>query len=299
MNAKLRSNKALNPNYTGIPLRYEDSKPMMTQSFTHNDILGIGQSIHTKWEQDALSEREAAIRAAEDSVWAEGERLKDSEIQKVKLKCLQEKEKALKDLQTQHERNLKEEALRIEGEMQKMAIEQVRAERESGESILRETVQKAIAKCEEERIKAIEDTRDEEKTLASKEAARVAKEVAKQREAAAKLSREDRANALMTIEKRLTDDKNKAVCDAQKTERQKAATEIQRLKQLHAKEISKLETRIKEEKVAHKLTENQLELITKEKDMWIKKHEHLKESYQLFIDETKGFQSGQADFLLK
>ncbi|XP_071947915.1 uncharacterized protein C6orf163 homolog [Antedon mediterranea] len=299
MNTKLQSNKALNPNYTGIPRRYEDTKPVQTQAFTHSSILDIGQSIHTRWERDAFSEREAAIRATEDSVWAEGERLKNAEIHKVQLRCGQEKEQALKDLQSQHEWDFKEEALRIEGEMQKMTIEQVRAERESGEEQLRKTVEKLKTECEEEKIKAVQCAREEEKNLAAKEAARVAIVVAKNTEKAAKEAANDNENALKDLDKKLTDEKTKAVSETQKIERQTAATEMQKLKQLHAKEIAKLEEKLSKEEKAHKSTDNELEQMTKEKDSWVKKYTGLKDSYQLFIDETKGFCPGQADFLLE
>ncbi len=40
MEVQVKNPKALKPKYDGVPLRYEDSKPVMVQAFTHKNIIG-------------------------------------------------------------------------------------------------------------------------------------------------------------------------------------------------------------------------------------------------------------------
>ena len=68
---------------------------------------------------------------------------------------------------------IQEEALRVEGEMKKQSVEQVKAEKERGESILAETVEKVKAIKEQEKVEAVKVARKEEVEKAIKETERV------------------------------------------------------------------------------------------------------------------------------
>merc|ERR1711962_791478 len=77
MNKRLKEHKALSPRYEGVPLRYEDSKPVQTQMHTHQNIIDIGQTIHVQWETQAENERDRAVSAAQHKVWQEAEHMKN------------------------------------------------------------------------------------------------------------------------------------------------------------------------------------------------------------------------------
>lgn len=62
--------------------------------------------------------------------------------------------------------NFQEEALRVEGEMTKIQHHEVKREKESGEKILRETVEKVKAIKDKEREEAVAKARQEEVTKA-------------------------------------------------------------------------------------------------------------------------------------
>ena len=59
--------------------------------------------------------------------------------------------------------------------MKKVALEQVRGEKEQGEQILRETVEKVKAAKDKEREEAVAKAKEEERKIAADEAVRVAK----------------------------------------------------------------------------------------------------------------------------
>lgn len=86
---------------------------------------------------------------------------------------------------------------------------------------------------------------------------------------------------------------------AQQEERRIAAAELAKVREAHAKEIQALREEIKLWQV--KVDETRTEVVREEeeKERWVQKHEELKESYQVFINKTRGFRPGQAEFLLK
>lgn len=72
---------------------------------------------------------------------------------------------------------LKEEALKVEMAMQKLAIEQVKQERAEAEERLKEAVRKTEVRAHQELVEAVEKARDEERKIAAAEAVKVAKYV--------------------------------------------------------------------------------------------------------------------------
>lgn len=72
---------------------------------------------------------------------------------------------------------LKEEALKVEMAMQKLAIEQVKQERAEAEERLKEAVRKTEVRGHQELVEAVEKARDEERKIAAAEAVKVAKYV--------------------------------------------------------------------------------------------------------------------------
>ena len=69
--------------------------------------------------------------------------------------------------------NLQEEAMRVEAEMQKLAVEQVQQERREGEKRLVIAVEKAEKRCHEEQLKAVGKAREEERSVAAQHVSKV------------------------------------------------------------------------------------------------------------------------------
>ena len=115
----------------------------------------------------------------------------------------------------------------------------------------------------------------------------------------AKRTAADKATALKSLKEAKNDERVKAVLSAQQEERRIAAIELGKVRAAHAEEIQKLKEEIKRWQV--KVDETRAEVVKEEgvKESWIKKFEDMKASYQEFIDQTRGFRPGQAEFLLK
>ena len=117
-------------------------------------------------------------------------------------------------------------------------------------------------------------------------------------ETAVRTARE-KAQALAALQERMKQERIQAVQDAQTEERHVAAVELGRVKSLHQSEIQKLQQTIQQLESRNQETLKEVDRECEEKKCWEAKYHDLKDSYQLFINKTKGFDSGQADFLLK
>ncbi|KAJ8025929.1 hypothetical protein HOLleu_33636 [Holothuria leucospilota] len=298
MNASLKDNKALAPKYKGVPRRYEDTKPVQTQGFTHSAILDIGQNIHVKWENKTEEEKEAAIAAAEEAVWQQAQHVKEIALEKCREEAKKVLEDKIKELHVEREKALKEQTIKVESDMKLIAIEQVKKERERADGVLKETVAKLIAEKDEERVTAVAVARKEEIEKAEAEAQRVAKETYQKAADTAKEAADDKANALKDLTARMNKEKADAVFNTQMEERRAAAIELGKVQTAHNLEVAKLKEEIESWKVRHQEALGEIEREKGEKEDWIQKNNALKTSFQLFIDETKGFKQGQADFLI-
>ena len=103
---------------------------------------------------------------------------------------------------------------------------------------------------------------------------------------------------MQALETKKNDERVKAVLAAQRKEKQIAAEDLAGVREEHKKEIAALEEKIKEWEVTNKGTWLQVERQEAEKQEQIKEYKKLKQSYQRFVDRTRGYTAGQADFLI-
>ncbi|XP_077992605.1 uncharacterized protein C6orf163-like [Glandiceps talaboti] len=291
-------NRALSPRYDGIPLRYEDSKPVMTQAYTHKTIVNIGDTIHQKVIDQLEDDRMKAIEAAKAAVWEEAERIKEEALEKSKQQANVEREKAIKSLKKIHEKEIKEEALRVEGEMQKLTIEQVKTERESGEKRLQAAVAKTKQEGELAKTKAVAETEKEERRVAKEAAEKLARQVAEKEKETARKAAEDKKQALAEQKMKLLREKELAVSEAIRRERKVAADELARVNAAHAQQVDYLEYQIRTHYSNHQQAVQEIARLEDEKKEMEEKNAEIKKEFQNFINKCSGFQEGQADFLL-
>ncbi|XP_071827892.1 uncharacterized protein [Apostichopus japonicus] len=298
MDGPLRDNKALARKYRGVPKRYEDTKPVQTQAFTHSSILEIGQNIHVKWENKTDEERSIAIEAAEEAVWKQATHVKEIALEKCRKLAEEELDKRMKEKDLECEKALKEQTIKIETDMKQIALQQVRQERERAQGVLEQTKAELIEEKNSEREEAVAVARKEEIQKALEETERVAGLTSAKSAETAKEAEADKATALKELTAELDRVKVDAILNTQMEERRAAAVELGKIQQNHKQEIAKLKEEIKAGEARHQDALDEIEREKQEKEGWIEKYNKLKTSYQLFINETVGFKKGQAEFLL-
>lgn len=72
---------------------------------------------------------------------------------------------------------MQEESIRVAGEMQKLAMEQVQKEREEGDERLQKAVSQTEQRCLKEKLDAVQVAREEERNAAAQRATKIARYV--------------------------------------------------------------------------------------------------------------------------
>ncbi|XP_064631013.1 uncharacterized protein C6orf163 homolog [Lineus longissimus] len=282
--------------YHGVPRRYEETKPVMVQNFTHKKILDIGYSIHQRSQGQLEREKEQAVQEAEERLWEHAEKVKYETLDKLREKLSVEHEKAVKKLKKEHEKAIKEEALRVESIMQQLAIEQVKEERAAGEKRLTAAVKATEERCHQELLTAVAAARAEEKDMAAKEAARKAKEFKDKFDCAMANAAQEKERALVTLAEEKDWERQEAITRTRQFEQKQAA---QRLAEVTAS----FEGRIKV--IKHKLSRKQDEIyalqgeLTRVTDLRMTAELELYETraaFQKYINYVNSFIPGQADY---
>jgi len=69
-------------------------------------MTGLGHELHQKELEKSATERQEAIRVAEQAVWQEAERLKEAALERARQEAAIEQERAIKKLKKQHSKDL-------------------------------------------------------------------------------------------------------------------------------------------------------------------------------------------------
>lgn len=284
--------------HNAVPRRYEETRPVIIQGSAHSKILGLGHMLISREFEKAEQEKQKAIRVAEEAVWQQAEHIKAEAVQKCREEAALDQERAIKKLKKAHAKALKEEALKVEMAMQKLAIEQVKQERAEGEVRLKNTVLATEARCHNELVAAVAKAREEEKQAAAAETAKVAKANKEKYDAALKKAAEELAKALKELRDAKDLEKATAVQNAEARERNIAKEKCQSITGQYEAVVKKLRDEIETSNAEICKLEKQIAEMTKCKDNVENCLLDTRNDFQDFIDKLPPFDKFQADFLL-
>ncbi|KAK7110139.1 uncharacterized protein C6orf163 homolog [Littorina saxatilis] len=288
----------LAPRYQGMPRRYEETKPVVIQDFTHRKIVGIGHEIQSRLLDRLDVEKADAIEQAKLETWEEAEKKKQSAVRRVRDEAAVQIKKALEEQSVEHEQRIKEEVVHVEMAMQKQSIEQVQVERAKGEKAQAAAIKEVEQRCAKELEKAVAEAHKKEQHIAAENIKNLTQnhnslledmQKAHVVELASELAlltaekdkqREDAVNAAHEFEQKVTQDITQKL--RQKFEKQSAQESVK----INAKnfEISRIGRRMEE--------------IEKEKERLAEYLQTTRKSFQDFIDRVQKMKNGEADFML-
>ncbi|OWF49256.1 uncharacterized protein C6orf163 homolog [Mizuhopecten yessoensis] len=287
--------------YTGVPKRYEETRPVLIQGHAHRRILNIGHELHRQTLDIAELEKLKSIRDAETSVWVEAELIKNAALARSREEAAIEQERVIEKFNKVHQKALKEEALRVEMAMQKLAIEQVKQARMEGEERLTVAVRAAEEKGRAELKIAVEVARKEEKEMAAREVARIIRIHEDKFKAAAVKAKEEKRMALIELETAKNSERVKAVAEVEQRERSITVEKIKLLTAEFQQKIVKLGKEIQEKLAEIKKREKQILEVEAEKKKVEAVLADTQRDFQDFIDRIQHFEdkSGQADYMVR
>lgn len=281
-----------------VPRRYEETRPVVIQGSAHSKILGLGHELITRQIQKAEDEKQQAIRAAEEAVWEEAEKLKAIALEKAQEEAALEQEKVIKKMKKAHAKALLEEALKVEMAMQKLAIEQVKQERAEGEKRLADAVKETKAQCHKELLEAVAKARAEEKKIAADEAAKVAKASQEKFDTAMTQAANEKAKALKELRDTKDLEKACAVQDAEERERRISKEKCAAITRQFEAVIKDLKLEIENNKSEIRRLKDNIAELENSKGSVENCLVDTRKDFQDFIDYLPPFEKFQADFLI-
>ncbi|KAL8579982.1 hypothetical protein ACOMHN_054104 [Nucella lapillus] len=288
----------LTPRYQGMPRRYEETKPVVIQDFTHRKIVGIGHEIQSRLLDRLEREKTEAMEATEKATWEKAEKKKNNALKKVCEEAAKKTDQALEQQSKEYEQKMKEEMIRVEIAMQKTAIEQVQEERANGEILVAQTVRQVEDRCAQDLEQAVSEARAEEQ----KATAENTKALTQKHEAVVEHLRKihvvEKAQSLAQLSLKKDQEREEAVKEAHDYEQKLTKEIVTRVK-------AKLKAQLHQEsdKIHDKLI--QIENLTKQVEEVEREKERLAEFlkttrfwFQDFIDRVQSVQKGMADYML-
>ncbi|XP_071090958.1 uncharacterized protein C6orf163 homolog [Haliotis cracherodii] len=286
------------PKYPVVPRRYEETRPVVVQDFTHRRILGFGHEIHRRQVERIEQEKLQAIRQAEEMVWRQAQGGQDTAIQQANKQAKLDQEKIIRKMHKEMDKKLKEEGLKVEMAMQKLALEQVKEERTKGELALKEALSQVEKKNDADLLAAVARVRTEERKIAEVTVAKLKRKQEEEVALVLAMAENKHQHATEALVKQKNSEKDAAVRQAHKQEQQIAADQLQRIREDKDSKIKLLESRMenKESEIAD--LKQQIQDIEKMKQ---KTEDSLIETWQelqRLVQHVGGFSDDQASFLM-
>ncbi|KAI0229913.1 hypothetical protein LSAT2_019674 [Lamellibrachia satsuma] len=162
--------------YDGVPLRYEETKPVVIQAGAHKKILHIGEELHDREVQQLTREQEKAVYTAQEAIWEQAQSMRVEAVEKALHVAQDEHETAMKRMARSHERTLREEVARVEADADLKFREQLAQEKAESASKMAKALEEVTGKWQERLSEALEATRLMEREKATARLAEATRE---------------------------------------------------------------------------------------------------------------------------
>lgn len=288
----------LAPSYHGVPRRYEETRPVVIQDFTHRKIVGIGHDIQRRLLDRLEREKTETVQAAEEAVRKEAEKHKKSAVRRVREEGIEQLQQRIEEERKVFEQKIKEECLKVEMVLQKQSIEQVQEERAKAEKTLKDTTKKMEVRCVQDLKEAVALARKEEKTIAAEQLEQLTQKHAAELEKSKKDAAEDKAWELASLTAYKDLQREKAVKETHEKEQKIAKEKLERLKHENDAALARDYNKVLEHVVEVEELKAEIANLKKEKErvgeylMVTRKH------FQDFINRMREFDAGQSDYML-
>ncbi|XP_067936637.1 uncharacterized protein C6orf163-like [Watersipora subatra] len=281
-----------------VPKRYEETKPVKVQNFTHQRIMDLGELINRQTREESVKLQQVAVEKAVAETWEAAKELKIQAVREALDEAKVQHEKQLQQLRQQHERSITEKTLAVQTKMQNKMREMIEAEKIQAAAELKATVEQVKEKCSLELQEAVESARIQELKVAEQERKQLlqeaAEKLAKTREALAT----EQDLALAAFDKKKENEKAAAVLKAQTAEKEVGAAAVAAVQRQHVVEIEKLEKAIISVHKKVEKKEKEVARVQTKREQLYDELIKVQANYQEFIDRHPMFDPGQSRYLL-
>lgn len=281
-----------------IPKRYEETRPVKLQDFTHQQIIALGELINRQSHEKQETFSRMAVEKAVASTWEAAHQIKVEAVQEA-LNALQiQHEKQLKKLSRQHERRVKEEILTVETKMQNKMREALEAERKLANQKLEEAISKVKADCATQLRLAVEAAREQERETAKIQLEHAQREFESTLEDTKTVLQKEKEQALEKLKEKMNKEQVDAIKKVHGEElviRQSALAELRAHLEM---KIDSLNNKINELEKEILARDEIIVSVQSKRELLYDQLVQAQTDFQHFIDHHPRFDSGQTNYLL-
>nr|XP_006012698.1 PREDICTED: uncharacterized protein C6orf163 homolog isoform X1 [Latimeria chalumnae] len=266
--------------------RIHEFRPFVAQSCTHMKIIEIGTKFLQEQEDHFEEEKKKCIQKAREEASVQGEQEKEQAVAQVLKQLRLANEAALKKMAREHQKEIKEIKLKLEAKMQQHLQEEVKKEHKGADKHLTHEVQQTLQKCEQQKLKAVAEAKEEGKQLASQAALVMEKQILSKLEAASTLAKKENNKALDQLRCQKAEELRSAVAHAQHEQQEQSNLQLRVMEIVYQANLELFKKALQEKEASLQDLFQQLEAVAASNEELEKELEETRGTLLQYISNT-------------
>jgi len=281
-----------------LPRRYEETKPALSQAFTHNAIISIGNKLSNEERQRHNEDLHAAVAQCEKETWEKAEIYKNDCVNKALSEAKLLHERNVSTLKKEHSKELKHELDRLQNYLVHQMEERLNEQLTESNRQQANALDDLRSISHQEKLDAVDAARQEEQNAAHENLTETNQQHELALEAQHQADLLQKENEFNDIKAQHEEEKNIALLENTQHHENVMTENINALNNEHNAEVKRLEDIITNLRSDLDDTRLALENMTVLKNSYVAKLIHNKEAFTKFIEAARpDFHPDQADFL--
>lgn len=283
-----------------LPRRYEETKPALSQAFTHNAIISIGNKLSAEERQRHAEELRAAIDECEKNTWEKAEIYKNECVKKALDDASLVEERNISKMKREHKKEMKHELGRLESYLLHQAEERLSEQLSDSNRKLAAALDDLRSLSQREKTEAVALARQEEQNTAHDILIETQRQHALALEAQHQADLDQKAQEMSDLQNQHEQEKTSALHENTCHHESVLEDKINDLNGVHSTKLAELQGIIANLSKTLEDTKLDLEKMTVLKNSYVAKLIHNKDAFTKFIEAARpDFHQEQADFLVE
>jgi len=283
-----------------LPRRYEETKPALSQAFTHNAIISIGNKLSAEERERHAEQLRAAVEECEKSTWEKAEVYKNECVKKALDDAKLLEERNINHLKREHNKELKHELDRLESYLLHQAEERLSEQLSESNRERTNALDDLRAVCLQEKTDAVEVARQEEQSTAHENLTETKRVHELALEAQHQADVDQKIQEINDVITQREQEKASALRECTNHHEKVLEDKVNNLNEAHSAEVAELHTSIANLSKILEETKLELQNMTSLKNSYVAKLIQNKEAFTKFIEAARpDFHQEQADFLVQ
>lgn len=283
-----------------LPRRYEETKPAISQAFTHNAIISIGNKLSAEEGQRHAEDLRAAVDECEKNTWEKAEVYKNECVKKALDEAKVLEERKINNMQRKHNKELKHELDRLESYLLHQTEERLSEQLSDSNRKFTAALDDLRSVSQQEKNEAVEAARQEEQTIAQDNLTETQRLHELALEAQHQADVDQKVQEMGDFKAQHEQEKISALLENTRHHENILEENINSLNEAHSSKLTELQDVIANLSKSLEATKLELVNMTALKNSYVAKLIHNKEAFTKFIEAARpDFHQEQSDFLIQ